>query len=60
MASNTKQTKYRRRLRRAKMGTERKARARNQGTTPAFPIHTPDADANAPSEQLSPSQRDNR
>ncbi len=54
MASNTKQTKFRRKLRRRKMGTDRKAELRKNGTTPAFPIHTAEADANAPKEQVSP------
>ena len=52
MASNTKITKFRRKLRRAKMGKDRKAQYRNHGTTPAFPVHTPEAHANAPEEQL--------
>ena len=50
MASLTKVTKHRRRLRRKKAGRENKAKRNNQGTTPAFPIHTPEADANAPQE----------
>jgi len=53
MASNTTETRFRRKLRRKKMGTKRKAKLRNQGTTPKFPVHTPEADANAP-EQVSP------
>ena len=52
MASNTKQTKFRRKLRRKKMGTDRKAILRRDGTTPAFPIHTPEAHANAPQAQI--------
>ena len=51
MASNSKQTKFRRKLRRAKMGKDRKA-ARRNGTTPAFAVHTEAAQANAPKEQL--------
>ncbi|MCB9777941.1 MAG: hypothetical protein H6742_05210 [Alphaproteobacteria bacterium] len=50
MASLTQKTEYRRKLRNAKAGKERKAKLRNQGTTPSFPIHTPEADANAPSQ----------
>ena len=50
MASLTQTTRHRRRLRRKKAGKENKARRRNQGTTPAFPVHTPEADANAPQE----------
>ena len=49
MASNTKQTKHRRRLRQAKAGKETK-RARRRGTTPVFPIHTEEADKNAPNQ----------
>ncbi|MCO4743324.1 MAG: hypothetical protein KC912_00960 [Proteobacteria bacterium] len=52
MASNTKQTKFRRQLRRAKMGKDRKAALNANGTTPVFPVHTPEAHANAPKEQL--------
>ncbi len=50
MASNTKQTKYRRKLRKEKAGRERKRAVRINGTTPVFPIHTPEADANAPDQ----------
>lgn len=57
MASNTKQTTFRRALRRKNMGRARKARLRNHGTTPAFAVHSPEADANAPAEQLSPETR---
>lgn len=53
MASNTQETRYKRKLRRKKMGKDRKAQLRNHGTTPKFPIHTPEADANAP-QQVSP------
>ena len=35
------------------MGKDRKAQARNHGTTPVFPVHTEEADANAP-HQVSP------
>lgn len=54
MASYTKFTRFRRKLRRAKMGRDRKAAIRANGTTPKFAIHTPEADANAPAAQLSP------
>ena len=54
MASNTKQTRFRRKIRRGNMGRDRKARLERDGTTPSFPIHTPEADANAPADQLSP------
>jgi hypothetical protein len=57
MASNTKITEYRRKLRRAKAGRKAKNQRATNGTTPAFPIHTPEADANAP-EQVSPAVKD--
>ena len=50
MASNTKETRYRRKLRRAKAGRKAKNLRARYGTTPAFPIHTPEADANAPEQ----------
>ncbi|HJN73124.1 MAG TPA: hypothetical protein QGF58_04225 [Myxococcota bacterium] len=50
MASNTKTTRFRRKLRAKKAGRKAKAKRRNQGTTPVFPIHTEEADANAPAE----------
>ncbi len=50
MASNSKVTKFRRKLRRAKAGRAGKTRRRLHGTTPVFPIHTPEADANAPQQ----------
>jgi hypothetical protein len=49
MASNTTETRFKRHLRHKNMGKERKRKARIHGTTPAFAIHTPEADANAPS-----------
>ena len=52
MASNTKTTSFRRELRRDKMGKARKRHNRLHGTTPVFPIHTPEADANAPAAQV--------
>ena len=54
MATVTKITEFRRSLRRAKAGKERKTRARIDGTTPKFPIHTPEVDANAPAAQVAP------
>jgi hypothetical protein len=48
MASPTAQTEYRRATRHQNSGKARKAALRNKGTTPVFPIHTPEADANAP------------
>ncbi len=50
MASNTTITRFRRKLRKKNMGKVRKAALRADGTTPVFPIHTPEADANAPAE----------
>ncbi len=56
MASNAKVTKFRRKLREAKAGRKAKNRRENHGSTPSFPIHTPEADANAP-QQVSPALR---
>ena len=53
MASKSKTTKFRRALRKSKAGRERKAATRIHGTTPAFPVHTPEADANAPNQAKS-------
>ena len=50
MASNTKQTRFRRNLRSKKAGRDRKRQLVANGTTPVFPIHPPEADANAPAE----------
>jgi len=54
MASNTKITEYRRKIRHDNMGARRKRHARLHGITLPFAIHTPDADANAPAEQVAP------
>jgi hypothetical protein len=54
MATLTKITKFRRKLRRAKAGKDRKAQLASKGSTPAFPLHTPDIDAAAPPAQVSP------
>jgi hypothetical protein len=51
MASKTTKTWYRRDNRAKNMGLPRKALLR-RGTTPAFPIHTPESHKNAPKEQL--------
>ena len=48
MASKTQTTEYRRKIRRQNAGKARKHALENKGTTPVFPIHTPEADANAP------------
>lgn len=50
MASNTQETRFKRKQRRSKMGRAAKARRANHGTTPVFPIHTPEADALAPNQ----------
>jgi len=52
MASNSKQTKFRRALRAKKAGRKAKNHRINHGTTPVFPIHTPEADANAPQQAV--------
>ena len=54
MASKTAVTEWRRKRRHENMGRDRKAADRNHGTTPVFPVHTAEADANAPAAQLSP------
>lgn len=46
MSSNTKQTEFRRKLRQKNAGRKRKNALENKGTTPVFPVHTPEADAN--------------
>lgn len=57
MASKTAETEYRRARRHDNMGRARKAKLRNHGTTPSFPIHTAEADDRAPLAELSPAQR---
>jgi hypothetical protein len=54
MASKTAVTEFRRHIRRKNMGAGRKAALRNKGTTPAFAVHTPEADAQAPKAQITP------
>jgi len=58
MASNTKQTEFRRKLRATKAGRDRKRKQQSQGTTPVFPIHTEAAHENAPKEQLPADKRE--
>lgn len=58
MASPTKITEYRRKIRHDKAGRKAKNLRENRGSTPAFPIHTPEADANAPA-QVSPAVKAN-
>ncbi len=50
MASNTEHTEFRREKRHVKAGRDRKRKLRTQGTTPVFPVHTAEADANAPDQ----------
>ncbi len=52
MASKTAVTWTKRENRRRNAGKERKA-ANRRGTTPKFPIHTPEIDAAAPPAQVS-------
>lgn len=40
-----RRTSVRRKLKRAKMGKERKRRLRKYGSTPPFPVHPEDAEA---------------
>jgi hypothetical protein len=47
MASKTAQTEFRRMLRRKNAGKQARRTRDNVGSTPAFPVHTPEADANA-------------
>ena len=54
MASATKQTSFRRMLRVKNMNRKAKNLRENRGSTPKFPIHTPEIDAAAPSAQVSP------
>lgn len=54
MATLTKITKFRRKLRRKRAGRDRKKLAESKGTTPVFPIHTPEIDAACPPAQVSP------
>lgn len=50
MASNTQETRYKRKLRDKRTGRKNKHKRENRGTTPVFPIHTPAADALAPAQ----------
>ena len=54
MASRTNQTMNRRRIRKKNQGREGKRIRRNKGSTPAFPVHTPEADENAPKQAKRP------
>lgn len=50
MPSKTAVTEYRRKIRHLNAGRTRRHAMENKGTTPSFPIHTPEADANAPDQ----------
>jgi hypothetical protein len=54
MASKTAETWVKRERRRSNAGKVGKAERRNKGSTPAFPVHTPEVDAAAPKAQVSP------
>jgi hypothetical protein len=54
MASKTAETWVKRERRRRNAGRARKTALRNKGTTPIFPIHTPEIDAAAPAAQVAP------
>ncbi len=56
MASKTKETWVKRERRRKNAGKAAKAARRNHGTTPVFPIHTPEIDAAAPQAQVAPAK----
>lgn len=57
MATKTKITSFRRALRANKAGKARKKANESKGTTPSFPLHTPEVDAAAPAAQVSPKNR---
>ena len=57
MASLTQTTRYKRKLRKQKMGRKAKNYRAKHGTTPAFTVHSADAVANAPLAQLRPADR---
>jgi len=59
MASRTNQTMNRRRIRKKNQGRDAKRIRRNKGSTPAFPVHTPEADENAPN-QAKPARKDGK
>ena len=59
MASRTNQTENRRRIRRKNQGRDAKRIRRNHGSTPAFAVHTPEADENAPKQAKRP-KRDSK
>ena len=50
MPSLTQKTEFRRAIRKKNAGKKRKSALNLHGTTPVFPIHTEEADKNAPNE----------
>ena len=50
MASLTQTTRFKRKLKKKNMGKAKKRVRNNRGTTPAFAIHTAEADKNAPNQ----------
>jgi hypothetical protein len=56
MASATKITRFRRALRLKNAGRKGKNARANHGTTPIFPVHTPEVDAAAPAAQVAPKE----
>ena len=57
MASRTNQTQNRRRIRKKNQGRDAKRVRRNKGSTPAFAVHTPEADQNAPNQAKPPPKK---
>ncbi len=47
MASKTANTTLRRELRKKNAGRKARNQRENKGSTPAFPVHTPEAEKNA-------------
>ena len=56
--SRTSQTQNRRRIRKKNQGRDAKRIRRNKGSTPAFSVHTPEADQNAPNQAKPPKKRE--
>jgi len=50
MSSATQKTEFCRKRRHNRAGKDRKHALQNHGTTPVFPVHTAEADANQPAE----------
>lgn len=56
MSSATQKTEFKRKRRHENAGRDRKARMARHGTTPAFPLHTAEADSNAPNQARTESE----